>query len=296
MARLRRNPTQVKDVMPSKTKSAKPARAKTAVPTEIQGVEPAQVKSSVPTEIKKVGVLGGGHVGSGCAQALALAGFHVTVQDLHQELIDKCLETIIDGRYGLKRGVELEKISEEQMEQALDNLHFTLRVEFLRDVDLVLECVPEDANLKKRVFANAERAIKPRAIFATNTYGFPIDGLSQTVKRKDRFIGMHWFSPTSIMKLVELVYTRDTAEETIRAVEDVCQRAGKVGIRVRDNPHKYGFVAYRIYLAAIREAEQVIEEGIASREDIDKAMVLGFNWPVGPLSMMKYHERGWEER
>src|SRR3972149_3740690 len=112
--------------------------------------------------------------------------------------------------------------------------------------------------------------------------------------RRPRFIGMPWFSPAPIMKLVELVHASETAEETIQALEAICQRIGKVSVRVKDAPGKYGFIANRIYFAAVREAQAVLAEGIASAEDINKAMVYGFNWPVGPLAMVEGARKGWQ--
>jgi 3-hydroxyacyl-CoA dehydrogenase len=113
-------------------------------------------------------------------------------------------------------------------------------------------------------------------------------------ERRPRFIGMHWFSPAPVMKLVELVHAPETAEETVQALESLCQRAGKATVRVKDAPGRYGFIANRIYFAAVREAQAVLKEGIATPEDINKAMVFGFNWPVGPLAMVEGATRGWQ--
>jgi len=246
--------------------------------------------------IQTVGILGGGVMGSGIGQVLAQSGYKVIIRDLNDEILERCRRTIVEGRYGLQRGVERGKITREQKEQALNNLSFTTKVEDLAGVDLLIEAVPEDLELKKRVFAEADRLIKPEAIFASNTSGFPISELNKAVSeaRRPRFMGMHWFSPVPVMKLVELVYAPETAEETIQALEEVCRRADKVSIQVKDAPGTYGFVANRIYFAAVREAEKVLEEGIASAEDIDKAMVYGFNWPVGPLTMVKGARAGWQ--
>jgi len=248
----------------------------------------------MPQDIQTIGILGGGVMGSGIAQALALAGFKVTVRDLTQELLNKCRATIVDGRYGLKRGVERGKTTQEQADAALANLSFTTRLEALRDIDLIIEAVPEDLNLKKQVFSEIDHLVQPQAIFASNTSGFAISDLNQAVVRKERFIGMHWFSPAPVMKLVELVYAPETSEETIQALEALCQKADKVSIRVKDAPGTYGFVANRIYFAAIREAQKVLEEGIASGEDINKAMVYGYNWPIGPLAMVQQALKGWQ--
>lgn len=247
-------------------------------------------------DIRSVGVVGGGVMGSGIAQALAVGGYEVTVRDLNEELIAKSRATIIDGRYGLNRGVERGKTTREEADAALARLTFTTDLGDLRGVDLVIEAVPEDLALKKKVFAELDGIVQPEAIFASNTSGLAISDLNKAVSqaRRPRFLGMHWFSPAPVMKLVELVYAPETAEETIQALEALCQRAGKVSIRVKDMPGRYGFVANRIYFAAVREAQKVLEEGVASAEDINKAMVYGFNWPVGPLAMIEGATKGWQ--
>jgi len=218
------------------------------------------------------------------------------VRDLNEELIAKSRATIVDGRYGLNRGVERGKTTREEADAALARLTFTTNLGDLRDVDLLIEAVPEDLPLKKKVFAEADAIVRPEAIFASNTSGLAISDLNKAVSesRRPRFLGMHWFSPAPVMKLVELVYAPETAEETIQALEALCQRAGKVSIRVKDMPGRYGFVANRIYFAAVREAQKVLEEGVASAEDINKAMVYGFNWPVGPLAMIEGATKGWQ--
>jgi len=247
-------------------------------------------------DIRSVGVLGGGVMGSGIAQALAVSGCNVTVRDLNEEIIAKSRATIVDGRYGLNRGVERGKTTREEADAALARLTFTTNLGDLRDVDLLIEAVPEDLPLKKKVFAEADAIVRPEAIFASNTSGLAISDLNKAVSesRRPRFLGMHWFSPAPVMKLVELVYAPETAEETIQALEALCQRAGKVSIRVKDMPGRYGFVANRIYFAAVREAQKVLEEGVSSAEDINKAMVYGFNWPVGPLAMIEGATKGWQ--
>ena len=248
----------------------------------------------MPTNIQTIGVLGGGVMGSGIAQALAITGFKVTVRDINQELIDKARATVVDGRYGLKRGIERGKTTQEQADAALTNLSFTTKLEDLRDVDLIIEAVPENLDLKKKIYGEIDKLVQPRAFFASNTSGFAIADINPAVSRKDRFIGMHFFSPASVMKLVELVYAPETTEGTIQTLESVCQKADKVSIRVKDAPGAYGFVANRIYFAAVAEAEKVLKEGVASAEDINKAMVHGFNWPIGPLAMIEQARKGWQ--
>ncbi len=248
------------------------------------------------TDINSIGVIGGGVMGSGIAQALAVGGARVTVRDVNEQLIEKSRSTIVDGRYGLKRGVERGKTTQEDADAALARLSFTTSLEDLKDADLVIEAVPEDLELKKKVFAELDGVAGPGTLFATNTSGLAISDINKAVseERRRRFIGMHWFSPAPVMKLVELVYAAETVEETIEALESLCQRAGKATVRVKDAPGRYGFIANRIYFAAVREAQKVLEEGIATPEDINKAMVFGFNWPVGPLAMIEGATKGWQ--
>jgi len=250
----------------------------------------------MPIEIKSAGILGGGVMGAGIAQALALGGLKVAIRDLNDELVEKARSTIVDGRYGLRRGVDRGKTSQEQMDAAIANLSFTTKLEDLKDVDLIIEAVPEDMDLKLKVWAEMDGLVQPEAVFATNTSGLVVGELNQALaeSRRAQFIGMHWFSPAPIMRLVELIHAPDTAEETIQALESVCDRIGKVSVRVKDAPGKYGFIANRVYFAAVREAQAVLAEEIASAEDINKAMVYGFNWPVGPLAMVEGARKGWQ--
>ncbi len=245
-------------------------------------------------EISTVGVIGGGVMGAGIAQALAVGGCTVTVRDLNEQLIEKARATITEGRYGLSRGVERGKTTQADADAALTRLSFTTSLQ--DGLDVVIEAVPEDLALKKKVFAELDDVAGPDTIFASNTSGLAIAEIATAVSesRRGQFIGMHFFSPAPVMKLVELVHAQETSEGTIQAIEGLCQRAGKATIRVKDAPGKYGFVANRIYFAAVREAQKVLEEGIASAEDINKGMVFGFNWPVGPLAMIEGATKGWQ--
>lgn len=245
-------------------------------------------------DIKLIGVLGGGVMGGGIAQVCAIAGFKVVILDLTEDLLAKTRESIVEGRFGLRRGVEREKISQEQMDSAIANLTFTTEVENLRSADLTIEAIPEDLELKKKVFTELDALVKPEAIFATNTSGFAISDLNKAVARTDRFLGMHWFSPASVMRLIEIVYAPETSEEAIATLEALGEKLEKVTIRVKDAPGEYGFVANRIYFAAVAEARKVMEEGIASVDDINKAMRFGFNWPVGPLEMAAGTRKGFQ--
>lgn len=245
-------------------------------------------------DIKLVGVLGGGVMGGGIAQTFAAHGFPTIVRDLTDDLIEKTRQSMVDGRFGLRGSVERGKLTKEEFDAALARFSFTKNVEDLREADLIVEAVPENMDLKKSVFSEMDRTIKPEAIFASNTSGFAISELNKAVSRKDRFVGFHWFSPAYIMKIIEVVYAPETADETITTMEEVGRRLAKTTIRVKDAPGKYGFVANRIYFAMVTEARRVLEEGVASAEDINAAMRLGFNWPAGPLEMVAGARKGWQ--
>ncbi|MCI0831655.1 MAG: 3-hydroxyacyl-CoA dehydrogenase family protein [Chloroflexi bacterium] len=246
--------------------------------------------------IEAIGIIGGGVMGSGIGQALAVGGAQVTIRDIDDEMIAKSRATIVEGRYGLNRGVERGKTTQEEADAALSRLSWTTSVADLAGVDLIVEAVPEQIELKKKVFGELDAVVKPEAIFASNTSGLAITDINKGVSeaRRGRFVGMHFFSPAPVMQLVEIIHAPETAEETITAIEDLCSRAGKATVRVKDAPGQYGFIANRIYFAAVREAQKVLAEGIASPEDINKAMVFGFKWPVGPLAMIEGATKGWQ--
>lgn len=246
--------------------------------------------------IETVGIVGGGVMGSGIGQSLAVGGVKVIIRDMNDELIAKSKATIVDGRYGLERGVERGKTTREEADAALSRLSWTTDVTGLAGVDLVIEAVPEDLELKKKVWSELDSVVKAEAVFATNTSGLAIQDLNKAVSdsRRPKFLGMHFFSPVPVMKLVEIIIAPETGEEAISAIEGVCARMGKATVRAKDAPGKYGFIANRIYFAAVREAQAVLKEGIATPQDINKAMVMGFNWPVGPLAMIEGATKGWQ--
>ncbi|MBL7174204.1 MAG: 3-hydroxyacyl-CoA dehydrogenase family protein [Desulfobacteraceae bacterium] len=252
-------------------------------------------------EVKTIGVLGAGVMGGGIAQSLILAGHTVIVRDLTDEICEKAKDTIINGRFGFKGGVERGKQTQEEMDQALARLTFTTKVEDLKDCDLIIEAIGggdtgqiEDKPLKFKVFTELDKIVKKDAVFATNTSMFTIADLAEVTERKDLFVGMHLFSPANIMKLVEVTYTQDTSEETIKLIEDLSKSVDKTSVRVKDVPGDTGFIANRIFGAAAREAMTIVQEGIASAEDVDTAMMLGFRWPIGPLGMGVGARAGWK--
>jgi 3-hydroxybutyryl-CoA dehydrogenase len=250
-------------------------------------------------DVKIIGVLGVGIMGSGIAQTALLAGYGVVGRDIAEPVLAEARENIINGRYGLKGAVERGKISREQMDFAISRLKLTTRVEDLANCDIVIEAIGggssiasgnpgeslENKNLKLRANIELDRILKKEAIIASNTSTFTIADLAAVTKRKDKFIGMHWFRPANVMKLIEICWTKDTSEETIKCMEGVCDKLGKTHIRVKDVLGDTGFVAGRIFQAVFREADKIIEEGICKAEDIDIAMTTGFGWPMGPMGM-----------
>lgn len=245
-------------------------------------------------DVKTVGIAGGGVMGGGIAMTFAQHGYRTIVRDISDDAVARTKATVEHGRFGWEGAVDRGKFTRAEADAFARNLAYTADAHALADCDLVIEAVPEDEEIKKKVWAELDAIVKPSAIFATNTSGFAISALNQAVARRDRFIGMHWFSPANIMKLVELVSAPETSEECLTAMEEVCRRIGKTSVRVKDAPGSYGFIANRIYFAAVAEARKIAEAGIATAEDIDTAMKLGYNWPSGPLEMFRGARSGWQ--
>ena len=233
-------------------------------------------------QVKSIGIMGGGVMGGGIAQIMAIAGYDVIVRDLTRELVEVTRDAVFEGRWGMKRAVERGKLSFDQCAEAISRIEFTLAPRDLRDVDLVIEAVPEKLDLKQQVFAELDTLIKPEAIFTTNTSGFPVVDVARDVSetRKALFAGMHYSNPVPTMKMCEVIYTPQTSQETVDAVRGVAERAGRAVSLVKDEPGSYGFVMNRIFAAAKREADKIVDAGIATREDVDRAMMTGRNWPA----------------
>ena len=253
-------------------------------------------------DIKCMGILGAGVMGGGIAQSAILAGYKVIVRDLKDEICDKARDIIINGRFGIKGGVERGKTTQEDMDKALSLLNFTTKVEDLKDCDLIIEAIGggpdgaiENKDLKLKVFKELDELVKKEAVFASNTSMFTIADLAAVTKRKDRFIGMHLFSPANIMKLVEVIYTPEVTEDAIVLIEELSKSWGKTPVRVKDVPGDTGFIGNRVMRAARMEAMKIVEQGIATVEDVNTAMELGFRWPAGPLPSRRPGARsGWQ--
>ncbi len=231
-------------------------------------------------EIKKVCVLGAGIMGSGIAQVLATAGYEVNMRDIEDRFVEKGLSVI---KKNLDRAVSKGKMSEDDAKAIFGRIRGTTDMQEATDgVDLVIEAVIEVMDVKKQVFKELDELCKDGAILATNTSGLSITEIASVTKRPDKVIGMHFFNPVPVMKLVEIIRGFVTSDETFNVAKEVVEKIGKTPIEVSEAP---GFAVNRILCPMINEAIFVYAEGIASAEDIDKAMMLGANHPIGPLAL-----------
>ncbi len=254
-------------------------------------------------DVNLIGVLGAGVMGIGISQTALLAGYKVILRDLTGKILKRAMDTIINGRFGFKGAIERGKLTQDKADEALARLVLTTKVEALKDSDIVIEAVGgtyageiENKPLKLRVFAELDKIVKKQAILASNTGRFTIADLAAVTQRKDKFIGMHWFSPAFVMKAVEIVWTTDTSEETIQTIEELCNRLGKTGVRVRDIPGDTAHAGLRVFGAAVKEAKAIVDKGIASAEGIDTIMMGGFGWPNGPMGMGRSVRDGWNQK
>ena len=231
--------------------------------------------------IRKITVIGSGTMGNGIAQVSAMAGFKTSLFDISKDQLDVAESKI---NKNLDKGVELGKILEEKRDNAKGNMFFTEDFETaVRDSDLIIEAVPENMDLKKKIFSDAENFVHEKTIFATNTTGLSITEMGNATKREDRVIGMHFFNPVHIMKLIEIVRSRSTSQETYEIVKEVSEKMGKQTVEINEAA---GFVTSRMNALIGAEAFRMWEEGVASPKDIDKALKLGLNHPMGPFEMI----------
>jgi len=231
-------------------------------------------------KIKKVCILGAGIMGSGIAQVVAAAGFDVNMRDIEDHFVEKGLATI---KFHLDRAVEKEKIKAKEARAILSLIKGTTDIrDAAAKADLVIEAVVEDMRVKKEVFAELDTICKPDTILASNTSGFSITEIASATDRPDKVLGVHFFNPAPVMQLVELIRGYITSADTLATTKTFIEKLGKTAIEVMEAP---GFAVNRILCPMINEAIFVYSEGIASPEDIDQAMVLGANHPMGPLAL-----------
>jgi 3-hydroxybutyryl-CoA dehydrogenase len=236
-------------------------------------------------EIKKIAVLGAGLMGHGIAQVAAQTGkYEVNMRDIEQRFIDGGMNMIKES---LQRFVKKSQITEQEMNDVLGRIHPMLDLEqAVCDADLIIEAVPENIDLKRAMFREVDSCTRPHAILASNTSSVSITEIGSATKRPDKVCGMHFFNPPQLMKLVEVIRGARTSDETIQTVLDVAHKMEKETVLVKkDCP---GFIVNRILIPALNEAVAIYWEGIADRDDIDKAIKLGLNWPMGPLMLLDY--------
>ncbi len=230
-------------------------------------------------KIESVGVVGAGTMGNGIAQAFAVAGIPVTLTDIGQAELDRGLKTI-EG--SLERLVKKDRMSAADKAAALARVQTSTGLEGLASVDLIVEAAPERLELKLDLFGRIDALAKPDALIATNTSSISVTRLAAATKRPDRVIGMHFFNPVPVMQLVELIRGLQTSDATYAAADAVSRQIGKTPVRVKNSP---GFVVNRLLCPMINEAIFALGEGLATAAEIDEAMKLGCNHPIGPLAL-----------
>lgn len=232
-----------------------------------------------PQKIESIGVIGAGTMGHGIAQIAAAAGYRVILRDLDREILARGVEAI---ERNLAKGIQLGKLTEAERDLTLQHIHGTTRLEETASADLIIEAIPERVEWKQQLLRELEALTERPFVFATNTSSLSITEIAQASHHPERVVGMHFFNPVHIMRLVEIVIGKATEQETIDVALDVVRKLRKEPILVQDVP---GFASSRLGVALGLEAMRMLEEGVASVKDIDTAMELGYNHPMGPLKL-----------
>ncbi len=232
--------------------------------------------------IRKVGVVGCGLMGSGIAQVAAMSGFPTVVREVSQELLDRGLGSI---EKSLSKFVEKGNLTAERKAETLARLQPALRLADFAECDLVIEAIIENLDRKRELYAELDRIVKPDAIFASNTSSLSVTEMMTATKRGPRFIGMHFFNPVPLMKLVEVVRTVVTDPAVVEAALDYGRKVGKTPILTTD---RAGFIVNRLLVPYLLDAVRALEEGFGSIEDIDNGMKLGCNYPMGPFTLLDF--------
>ena len=230
-------------------------------------------------QIRRIGVLGAGTMGHGIAQVAAAAGYDVVMRDIDDAATARGRQSI---ERNLEKGVQLGKVTAEQRAETLQRIQTTTELADISDCDLVIEAAPENLELKQNLLRQTEELVNPDCIFATNTSSLSISEIAKASSRPANVVGMHFFNPVHIMRLIEIVVGKATAATTTEAVHEAAQRMKKEPIVVQDVP---GFASSRLGVTLGLEAMRMVEQGVASARDIDTAMELGYNHPVGPLKL-----------
>lgn len=234
-------------------------------------------------DVHKVCVLGAGSMGSGIAQVCSQAGFQVSMRDIEERFVEGGFRRIKDP---LMKRMEKGKMSQAEVDHIVKNIHGTTSLEqAVKGAQIVIEAVLEEMQVKKDVYRETDGLCPPEVVFASNTSSLSITEMASVTKRPDRFIGMHFFNPAPVMKLVEVIRGSETSDATFQFSMDLARRLGKEPVAVQESP---GFVVNRILVPMMNEAFNLLMEGVASAEDIDKAMKLGTNVPMGPFELADY--------
>ena len=232
-------------------------------------------------EIKVIGVLGAGTMGNGIAQVAAQAGYNVIMRDIEDRFVDNGLKAI--GKF-LAKSVEKGKMTEDQKKGVLGRIKGTTKMEDMKGVDLVIEAVFEDLEIKRTLFKQLDELTRPEVILSTNTSSMSVTEIAMATKRPDKVGGMHFFNPAPLMKLVEVIRGYHTHDATVSTIMELARKMGKEPVEVKkDTP---GFLVNRLMIPHFIEAIRLLEEGVATKEDIDKAVKLGLNYPMGPFELM----------
>ncbi len=230
-------------------------------------------------EINKIAIIGAGTMGLGIAWALGGAGKKVVLNDIKQEIVDKTIARI--GK-GLAKAEEKGQAPAGAKDFVTGNITGTANMDDLADVDLVIECAFESMDVKKQIYTKLDAILRPEVIIATNTSSLSITEMAAITKRPDKVIGMHFFNPAMVMQLVEVIPALQTSEETVNTIMELSKAIGKKPVKVKEGP---GFVVNRILVPGMNEAAFILQEGLATIADIDKAMKLGAGWPMGPFTL-----------
>ena len=231
-------------------------------------------------DIKKVGVIGAGTMGSGIAQVVASNGRNVVLVDVSDEALDRGVKAI---EKSLGRLVKKESISEEESAAIVSRIETATDFGKLSDADFIIEAVFEDMDVKKEIYKKLDETLPADVVLATNTSSLPIVEIAVGTGRPDKVVGMHFFNPAPLMKLIEIIKTLATSDETAQLAYDFAVALGKEPVSAKDYP---GFIVNRILLPMLNEAALAYQDGVGSAEDIDKAMMLGTNQPIGPLALI----------
>jgi 3-hydroxybutyryl-CoA dehydrogenase len=233
--------------------------------------------------IQTIGIVGAGSMGSGIANLAAMNGFQVILRDIQEHFLDNALKRMDQF---MSKSVSKGKLTEEQKQETLERIQTTTTLEDMKNADVVIEAVIENLDLKKEVFSQLDQIMPEEVILATNTSSMSITEIAAATNRPERVAGMHFFNPAQLMKLVEVVRGYQTSDETVEELKTLSKQLSKEPVEVKkDSP---GFIVNRIMIPQFIEAIKLLEEGVASAEDIDKAVTLGLNYPMGPFTLQDF--------